>query len=179
MAVSFTRVTPADAEGIIDFLSSNAFPFHVKATQTAEEAASSVRAGRFWNPESQGYWIDDDGARLGMVVLEDLEDPTPMFDLRLAEACRGQGKGADVLRALCGLVFTSLPEALRFEGQTREDNIAMRKTFIRCGFLKEAHYRLGWPTADGGHVASVAYAMLRQDWSSGTVTGFEWEDLRA
>ncbi len=33
----------------------------------------------------------------------------------------------------------------RSEGQTREDNTAMRKTFLRCGWLKEAHYREDWP----------------------------------
>lgn len=44
----------------------------------------------------------------------------------------------------------------------------MRKTFLRAGFLKEAHYRLGWPTKDGGHVASVAYSILRHDRETGT-----------
>lgn len=113
-----------------------------------------------------------------MVVLEDLQDDeSPMFDLRLAESQRGQGIGVKVLRALCDVVFESMPNVLRIEGQTREDNIAMRKTFVRSGFLKEAHYRMGWPTADGQRMASIAYSILRDDWSSGTVTGFEWKDI--
>ncbi|MET4002283.1 RimJ/RimL family protein N-acetyltransferase [Arthrobacter sp. UYCu511] len=113
-----------------------------------------------------------------MVALEDLkEGAAPLFDLRLDESQRGKGLGLAVLRALCKLVFTSMPETVRFEGQTREDNIAMRKTFIRAGFLKEAHYRLAWPTNSGGHVAAIAYAILRQDWESGTVTEFDWEDI--
>lgn len=82
------------------------------------------------------------------------------------------------LRALCDMVFDSMPNTLRFEGQTREDNIAMRKIFLRADFLKETHYRLGWPTNDGGHVASIAYAILCQDWENGTVTHFEWNDLK-
>ena len=60
---------------------------------------------------------------------------------------------------------------------TREDNLAMRKTFLRCGWLKEAHYRESWPVEGGEPVASVAYAILRRDWQTGTVTRFEWEDL--
>lgn len=118
------------------------------------------------------------GRRIGIVALEDLEeDDSPLFDLRLDQEHRGQGLGLEVLRALCELVFYTMPEVTRFEGQTREDNIAMRKTFIRAGFIKEAHYRLSWPTNDGGAVASVAYAILRQDWETGTTTWFEWNDL--
>ena len=37
--------------------------------------------------------------------------------------------------------------------------------------------RLGWPTADGTRVASVAYAILRQDWENNETTLFEWDDL--
>lgn len=70
-----------------------------------------------------------------------------------------------------------MPQVLRFEGQTREDNIAMRKTFVRAGFVKEAHYRMGWPTSDGRYLASVAYTILRQDWANNTVTTFDWDDL--
>lgn len=64
----------------------------------------------------------------------------------------------------------------RFEGQTREDNMAMRKTFLRAGFIKEAHYREGWPVPGGKPVASVACAILRHDWQSGTTKRFEWDD---
>lgn len=70
-----------------------------------------------------------------------------------------------------------MPPVNRFEGQTREDNIAMRKIFLRCGFLKEAHYREAWPVLAGAALASVAYAILRRDWETGTTTGFTWEDL--
>jgi len=70
------------------------------------------------------------------------------------------------------------PEAVRFEGQTRADNIAMRKVFLKAGFLKEAHYRMSWPADDGTRVASVAYAILRQDWESGETTSFDWDDLK-
>jgi RimJ/RimL family protein N-acetyltransferase len=70
-----------------------------------------------------------------------------------------------------------MPDVNRFEGQTREDNIAMRKTFLRCGWLKEAHYREGWPVDGGAPVASVAYSIIRRDWQTGQTTTFIWEDL--
>jgi RimJ/RimL family protein N-acetyltransferase len=53
----------------------------------------------------------------------------------------------------------------------------MRKTFLRCGWLKEAHYREGWPVDGGAPVASVAYSIIRRDWQTGQTTTFIWEDL--
>ncbi len=49
--------------------------------------------------------------------------------------------------------------------------------FQRCGWLKEAHYREGWPVEGAESVASVAYAILRRDWETGQTTTFIWEDL--
>lgn len=168
-----------DSGELVRFLTANRFPFHVRPRHSEESAREAVASGRFWSEESLGYWIDNDGLRIGLVILEDLDEDTPMFDLRLAEEFRGKGLGSKVLTALCAKVFEQFPEPVRFEGQTREDNIAMRKTFLRAGFLKEAHYRLGWPTPEGPRVASVAYAILRQDWESKDTTRFEWDDLPA
>ena len=179
MAISFHRMTSADAEDLYQFLTTNRFPFHVNSAPTADQVLGTIEGGRFWGEDAQAYWINADDCRIGMVTLEDLKDDTPMFDLRLTESKRGQGAGVKVLRALCDLVFTSMPETIRFEGQTREDNIAMRKTFLRSGFVKEAHYRMGWQIAGGERLTSVAYAILRKDWESGTTTPVVWEETVA
>ena len=181
MPITFSPMANSeqDSRDLVEFLTSNRFPFHVRARHSEESARESVASGRFWSEESLGYWINDGASRIGLVVLEDLDEDTPMFDLRLAEEFRGKGLGPKVLTALCAKVFEQFPEPVRFEGQTREDNIAMRKTFLRTGFLKEAHYRLGWPTAEGPRVASVAHAILRQDRESKDTTWFEWDDLPA
>ncbi|MEC5168635.1 hypothetical protein RCH11_001094 [Glaciihabitans sp. GrIS 2.15] len=53
----------------------------------------------------------------------------------------------------------------------------MRRTFQPAGFVTEAHYREAWP-ADGGAVfGSVAYAILRHDWQSGTTTPVDLGDF--
>ncbi len=53
----------------------------------------------------------------------------------------------------------------------------MRKTFLRCGWLKEAHYREAWPVAGGAPVASIGYSIIRRDWQTGHTTTFVWDDL--
>ncbi|MGB3186614.1 MAG: GNAT family protein, partial [Ornithinimicrobium sp.] len=90
---------------------------------------------------------------------------------------RGRGLGARILRSATDTVFSTMPEVNRFEGQTREHNTAMRRTFRRCGWLKEAHYREGWPVPGDLPVASVAYSILRRDWQTGQITTFTWDDL--
>lgn len=179
MQITLQAMVPADADDVVKFLSSNRFPFHVRSSPTAGEVRPGVLEGRFWSGGAQGYWIVEDGVRIGMAVLEDLLDGAPLFDLRLGGEHRGRGAGTAALRALCELVFTSMPDVVRFEGQTREDNTAMRRTFLRAGFLKEAHYRMAWPAAGGALVASVAYSILRQDWEGNTVTPLEWNDFEA
>jgi len=178
--ISLTRLDPdgEDREPLLAFFTRNEFPFHVVRRPTAEQVQRWIDEGAFRSDDNDSYWVDHDQlGRIGFFRLEDLTDGAPVFDLRLDAPFRGRGLASTILRAGTDLVFESLPEVNRFEGQTREDNLAMRRTFLRCGWLKEAHYREAWPVEGGTPVASVAYAILRRDWESGTTTPFVWEDL--
>lgn len=178
MTVTLVRLDLAgpDREALVALLSENAWPFHLDPRPTRRQAEEAVDAGAWGDEDHAAYWIDDDAhGRVGVVRLEDLTDPTPLFDLRVAEPFRGLGLGAEILTSLTRLVFETMPAVDRFEGQTREDNSPMLRTFQRAGWVKEAHYRRGWPVEGGEPVASVAYAMLRQDWENGTTTPVPWE----
>lgn len=174
MGISLTRVDlsdPDDRAELTTFLTSNGFPFHVRARLTADEVDEAIRAGVRSGDEVETHWIDHErDGRVGVIRLDDLGDATAMVDLRLAETARGHGHGVEALRAATDRVFSSRPHVIRFEGQTREDNIAMRRVFERCGWVLEAHYRDGWPVEGGEPLASVAYSVLRRDWASGTTT---------
>jgi RimJ/RimL family protein N-acetyltransferase len=176
--VTLVPVDPrAEADDLRAFLTSNAFPFHVRPRPTAEAVDARIADGDFDGPEHAALWVEVAGSgRVGLAVLDDLEDPGAMFDLRLAESARGRGLGAHVLRALTDHVFRTYPHVTRFEGQTREDNRAMRRTLVRAGFVKEAHYRDGWPVAGGEPRASVGYGILRRDHEAGTTTPVVWDD---
>lgn len=177
--ITFTRLDAAgaDHDDVVAFMTRNTFPFHVRPRPSAADVEESIAGGAYRDEDNDSYWIEHaELGRVGFFRFEDLSEATPLFDLRLDDAFRGRGLAAEILRAATERVFTR-SEATRFEGQTREDNIAMRKTFLRCGWLKEAHYREGWPVEGGDAVASVAYAVLRRDWESGETTTFVWEDL--
>lgn len=178
--ITLTRLDPksADRAALVEFFTGHEFPFHVRPRPTRDQVEGWIEEGAFRDEDNDSFWVDhEELGRVGFFRLEDLSDGAPVFDLRLAEEFRGRGLASEVLRAASALVFGTMPEVNRFEGQTREDNVAMRRAFLRCGWLKEAHYREGWPVEGGGAVASVAYAILRRDWESGTTTTFVWEDL--
>lgn len=181
-AIVFTEIEPdADVEALVSFLTTNTFPFHGRPSATPAQARDSVLDGHFRSDDSLGFWIDVDGERVGIAVVDDLEDVddggNPVFDLRLAQGHRGRGLGVPILLALTDLVFGRWPGIARFEGHTRDDNLAMRATFRRAGWVKEAHYRDGWPVEGAAPRASVAYAVLRRDWESGTTTAVPWDEL--
>lgn len=67
------------------------------------------------------------------------------------------------------------PRSPRRKAQTRIDNAAMRRVLERSGFVKEAHYRLGWPVEGRAASDSIGYALLRGDWESGTTTPVPWD----
>ena len=182
MPVTFAPFDPeTDADALVTFLSTNTFPFHVGAALTPERARERVAS--YWSGGRQGLWVIVDGSRVGTAVLDDLEDiadgGAPLFDLRLQEQSRSRGLGVPVLRALTSYIFQGYPAARRLEGQTREDNIAMRRVFVRSGWVKEAHHREAWPVEGGDAKASIVYAVLRRDWDSGTITPVDWDDLPA
>jgi RimJ/RimL family protein N-acetyltransferase len=166
-----------DRAEFVRFLTRSDFPFHVVSHPEPDRVEAAIDAGRYDAPDHEPLWIEEDEAgRVGIAVLEDLTDATPLFDLRLASRYRGHGIGGAAVSALATRVFMSMPNVFRFEGQTREDNVVMRKAFLRAGFVKEAHYREAWLVEGGTALASVAYAILHRDWETGTTTPVDWAD---
>jgi RimJ/RimL family protein N-acetyltransferase len=113
-AIAFIEFNPAtDVEPLAAFLTVNTYQFHSQPRVTEAQAREVVLGGRFWSDDSRGFWVDADGARIDIAVIDDLADVAhggnPMFDVRLAEAHRGRGFGVPVLRALTELVFTRWP----------------------------------------------------------------------
>jgi RimJ/RimL family protein N-acetyltransferase len=167
--MEFPQVDRGALDEIVEFLAGEEWPFHVEVTVDAAQVRKRAADGAY----DHAFWIVDDGDRVGMVRLMSLDDGAPLFDLRLRAASRGRGVGTEAVRWLTAHVFTNYPTN-RIEGNTRQDNHAMRRTFVKAGYVKEAHYRDGWPGA-GRIYDTVGYAMLRRDWETGTTTEVKWD----
>ncbi|MEV4802107.1 GNAT family protein [Nonomuraea sp. NPDC049421] len=175
MQIEYVRLSPDDTEALVAFLTADPWPFHA-GVQDPEAIRKRVADGVYDDDDNRTFWQIADGERAGLVRLNDLSDPTPMFDLRILPRFRGRGLGKDAVRWLTAYLFDAFPQIQRVEGQTRGDNVAMRAVFRACGYVKEAHYREAWPAPDGSAHDSIAYAILRRDWVSGTVTPLVWDD---
>jgi RimJ/RimL family protein N-acetyltransferase len=162
---------------LAEFLCGQDWPYHAGGTPDAAWVREQAAAGYYENDETRTFWVvSGDGTKAGLIRLLDLADDTPMFDLRIGAAYRGAGLGAAALRWLTGYLFTGFPAIRRIEGSTRQDNHAMRRTFRRCGYVKEAHYRQAWPSPPGRVYDAIGYAILRTDWQAGTITLPDWND---
>ncbi|WP_246490676.1 GNAT family N-acetyltransferase [Brevibacterium oceani] len=181
MSIELTRIDPAgpNAEGLFDFFTSEDFPFHVHQGAWSDEMVKErIESGYFRDKDNESFWLDHDRfGRVGFTRLEDVRDETVMFDLRLASSFRGRGLGIEAVEAIAGHLF-STTGALRAEGQTRDDNHAMRTVFERAGWTKEAHYRRAWPVTGASPRDSVAYALLREEWQTGRRLELHWHDSR-
>ncbi|MDN6135523.1 MAG: N-acetyltransferase, partial [Brevibacterium sp.] len=82
MSISLSRLDPngADRPGLIDFFTSNDFPFHVRSqTWTAAEVENLIASGAYGSDENEAFWLRHDGLGvIGCVRLEDLPDEPPM-----------------------------------------------------------------------------------------------------
>ena len=173
----FSLVDPSGWEEFVRFMTANAFPFHMNPSPTREGLDSRREEGDFDGPDNEVLAARVQGELIGFVVVEDLESIAPLFDIRLANGARGKGLGTETVRELVRYLFREHPNIVRIEGQTREDNVAMRKAFLRSGFVKEAHYRKAWPTAEGPLRDAVAYGLLRSDFETGQTTPLVWDEL--
>jgi RimJ/RimL family protein N-acetyltransferase len=166
--MEFSRFRTEEGDALVDFLTGEEWPFHVESTVDGDGVLARVAAGFYTN----AFWIRNDLATLGLVRLMDLDDGTPLFDLRVRSAARGRGVGTSAVAWLTAHIFTNFTTD-RVEGTTRQDNHAMRHVFAKAGYVKEAHYRDAWPSRGGLH-DSVGYAILRRDWKDGVTTPVDW-----
>jgi RimJ/RimL family protein N-acetyltransferase len=167
----------ADVDALVAFLTGEPWPFHANSVVSEEKARRRIADGDFDSADSRSFWILDGEETVGLVILDDLRDSTPMFDLRIRARYRRRGVGAQAVRWLTAYLFAEFPAIRRIEGNTRKDNIAMRRTFLSCGYVRESYYRDAWPSVEEGIVHdSNGYAILRRDWVSGTTTIPDWDD---
>lgn len=165
---------------LVHFLTAEKWPFHVNCTLTESDVLTKIGAGAFDAPDNETYWITGDSTDilglLHLTDLNDIDDGSPGFDLRLRTHARRHGAGAAAVRWISDTLFGRYPQLQRIAATTRADNFAMRRTFTRCGYAKEGQFRQAWPASDGKRFDSLEYSILRDDWATGTVTPVEWSD---
>ncbi|MFZ5952851.1 MAG: GNAT family N-acetyltransferase [Candidatus Rifleibacteriota bacterium] len=175
--LKFVEYVSSDAERLINLISSEEWPFHGSGRPDPEKVRKWVADGDFEGEDNKTFWICLHGQDkpVGLIAIHELTDDTPIFDLRLRSCQRNKKLGPQILKWLAGYIFTQT-DKLRVEGHTRADNLPMRKVFRACGWVKEAHHRKCWPDSNGQRFDAITYAVLKEDWQSGTTTPVNWHD---
>ena len=156
---------PADAEVAVTLLSSNEWPYHGQPTLSREQAAKVTVVG----DGTVSFWVKDGDEFTGLIRvfdLEDLDDGSPLLDIRIAETHRGRGVGTAAVSWVVDHLFSSYVELHRIEATTRHDNLPMQRVFDRCGFRLEGRMLEAWTNADGSRADTWTYAILRREWSA-------------
>jgi len=159
----FDAFVADDVDALAAWLAAETWPFHgVRQTWTEAEVVAAVAAGDFTGV-NRSFWARSGADRVGLLRFRYLDETSPDVDVRVVARFRGRGIGTAMLDWAARYVFTETARH-RLSGETRIDNVPMRRAFERCGWTQEAHYRASWPDGDGGWIDSIGYAILRDEW---------------
>ena len=164
MNAAFNRVQlPGDDVVVVEFLTGHEWPFHSVPRLSADDVSGMDVS----SSAADSYWISLDGERCGLVRLldlDDVDDGSPVFDLRIAPEQRGRGLGRAAVEWLTAHLFRTYTALHRIEATTRHDNLAMQRVLDRCDFRLEGRLRESWRNQDGSHHDTLVYAILRSEW---------------
>lgn len=173
MTVSFLPAPSDQRDALIAFIAADTYPFNGVPAPTAADVASWIDKGIY----TETFWITLAGTtRAGVMQYQDASAIHAEVHIRLHAPYRGRGIGTQAVRWLTDYLFQTFLAKHRVEGWTRADNIAMRRVFRGCGYVKEAHLRRDFPVGDGTYKDKIGYAILRDDWRTRTVTPVNWHD---
>lgn len=169
------KLFQSEIEDLVELLTKNQWEYHGNQIVKEESVRENFKKGYYQN-DRETYWIIDNGTKVGIIIINDISDSIPIFDMRLAPNYRGKGYGTKTLIWLKDYLFGE-KNKIRIEGYTRYDNFGMRKCFTKAGFVKEGYLRSAWENEDGTVSDCVVYGAIRSDWESGLTTPIKINDV--
>ncbi|MFC9540317.1 GNAT family N-acetyltransferase [Lysinibacillus sp. NPDC056959] len=164
-----------EIEDLVELLTQNKWIYHTEQNVKEESVRKGYAEGYYYS-DRETYWIIDNEEKVGIIIIHDIRDTIPLFDIRLSTRYRGKGYGVKTLLWLQDYLFGEKGK-IRIEGYTRVDNISMRKCFTKAGFVKEGYLRNAWENADGTITDSILYGAIKDDWILGRTTPIKMDDV--
>lgn len=164
-----------ETEQLVDLLCYNEWPYHSN-NQLDKLAVEQAIGNGYYTNNRETFWVSFKRQKIGILMIEDIEDTIPLFDIRLSKHARGKSIGSQALLWLQDYLFGE-KEKIRIEGYTRADNLPMRKCFTKANFVKEGYLRSAWENTDGTISDSVLYAAIYEDWQTKKVTPIKIHDI--
>ena len=157
-----------EKEELVNLLCSNDWKYHSNPHLENGAIQKAVENG-YYTKGRETFWIILDTQKVGIIIIDDIDDTIPLFDIRLTEGARGKNIGTQALLWVKDYLFGE-KEKIRIEGYTRADNLAMRKCFTKARFVKEGYLRNAWENEDGTISDTVLYGAIFNDWKENKIT---------
>lgn len=161
---------------LVSFMTNNTWEFHSIPNPSKEQIIQNYYNGYYFQ-NRETFWIINGDNKIGLIIIEDINDTIPLFDIRLDKAVRGKGYGALAVQWIVHYLFTLPDKKIRIEAHTRSDNLAMRKTLFKYRFVKEGYFRNAWENNDGTISDSICYAIIRDDWEKDEITPIKLNEI--
>lgn len=161
---------------LVALMTNNNWDFHPDQKPSNEQIIKAYQEG-WYEKDRETFWIEKNNIKVGLIIIHDITDTIPSFDIRLDRIARGKGIGEKAVNWITDYIFKLPDKKIRIEAYTRSDNIAMRKTFSKCGYVKEGYLRNAWENKDGTVSDSICYAFIRSDWENEEITPIKLNDL--
>lgn len=177
MNLTFRQFLLKESELMIDWLTSDTWPYHIHSHLNRESVRKWIAEGKFTGKKNRTFWVILNGKeRVGVVHLYNFPSTNPIIDLRISSSYRVEEIGKQALVWSTDYIFRTNQKAEGIECDMRQDNIAMRQLFSQCGYIKEGHWRKSWPTEENTYLDAVGYGILREDWEQKKITPVNWND---
>jgi len=164
---------------LVEFLTSDTWEFYGTPNLNPDRIRASYENQYYTGDDCKTFWVIlDQDTKVGMIRIYDLQDGDPLFDIRIHSKYKGMGIGTITVNWLVDYIFNNYSDKNRIEGNTRQDNYAMRCVFHKCGFVKESHHRKAWVGNDGVPYDSIGYGITKEDWQNEKTTPLNWNDFK-
>lgn len=162
------RLFDDEVEDLVALFSNNEWHYHSSRFYREDEVRNAIEAG-YYSDGRETFWVIDNHTKIGVIIIDDIDDTIPVFDIRLDSSHQGKGYGVKSLKWLQDYLFGKRGK-IRVEGYTRADNLPMRKCFTKAGFVKEGYLRNSWENEDGTVSDTVLYGAICDDWKANKIT---------
>lgn len=76
--------TMVEQEQLIHFMTTNTWPFHGQEKSGRELIEKTILEGGYESDEVKTFWlVNDNGEKVGIAKIHDLQDDVPLFDLHV------------------------------------------------------------------------------------------------
>ncbi|VDG97011.1 ribosomal-protein-alanine acetyltransferase [Lysinibacillus sphaericus] len=157
-----------EVEDLVGLLTNNKWSYHSGGVPQKDKVITAIEKGYYSNGR-ETFWVIDVDKKVGIIIIEDINDTIPLFDIRLDAKYQGKGYGVKSLKWLQDYLFGKRGK-IRIEGYTRADNHPMRKCFTKAGFVKEGYLRNSWENEGGTVSDTVLYGAIFEDWEANEIT---------